>query len=29
VANVKAEQIVGRAFVCVWPWEHIGFLKHE
>ena len=29
VANVRADQIVGRAFVCVWPWNHIGFLKHE
>ena len=29
VANVKADQIVGRAFVCVWPWNHIGFLKQE
>lgn len=29
VANVKADQIVGRAFVCMWPWKHIGFLKQE
>lgn len=29
VANVALDQIVGRAFVCVAPWEHIGFLKHE
>lgn len=29
VANVKADQIVGRAFVCMWPWNHIGFLKQE
>ena len=29
VANVGRDQIVGRAFVCVSPWEHIGFLKHE
>lgn len=29
VANVEMEQIVGRAFVCVSPWEHIGFLKHQ
>ena len=29
VANVAAEQIVGRAFVCISPWEHVGFLKHE
>ncbi len=29
VANVAMDQIVGRAFVCVSPWEHIGFLKHE
>jgi len=29
VANVAAEQIVGRAFVCVSPWERLGFLKHK
>jgi len=29
VANVAMEQIVGRAFVCVSPWERIGFLKHK
>ena len=29
VANVAMEQIVGKAFVRVAPWEHIGFLKHE
>lgn len=29
VANVAMEQIVGRAFVCVSPWEHVGFLRHE
>lgn len=29
VANVGRDQIVGRAFVCVSPWERIGFLKHE
>ena len=29
VANVTAEQIVGRAFVCISPWEHVGFLRHE
>lgn len=29
VANVAREQIVGRAFVCVAPWDHIGFLKQK
>ena len=29
VANVAREQIVGKAFVCVYPLEHLGFLKHE
>lgn len=29
VANVAREQIVGRAFVCVYPLAHWGFLEHE
>ncbi len=29
VANVAREQIVGRAFVCVYPWKHIGFLRQK
>ena len=29
VANVAREQIVGKAFVCIYPLDHLGFLKHE
>lgn len=29
VANVAADQIIGRAFVCVAPWKHMGLLKHK
>ena len=29
VANVSEEQIVGKAFVCIYPFEHFGFLKHQ
>ena len=29
VANVAREQIVGRAFVCVYPWSRMGFLQHD
>lgn len=29
VANVSREQIVGRAFVCIYPFERFGFLRHR
>lgn len=29
VGNVKREQIIGRAWLRIWPLNKIGFLKHE
>lgn len=29
VANVSRNQIVGKAFVCIYPFDHFGLLKHQ
>lgn len=29
VANVSREQIIGKAFVCIYPFSRLGFLKHR
>ncbi|MCI8400698.1 MAG: signal peptidase I [Lachnospiraceae bacterium] len=28
VANVQREQIVGKAFICIYPFDRFGFLRH-
>lgn len=29
VANVGKEQIVGKAFICIYPFDHFGLLRHQ
>ena len=29
VGNVKREDIVGRAWIRIWPFNRFGFLKHQ
>lgn len=29
VANVAREQIVGKAFLCIYPFDRLGFLRHQ
>lgn len=29
VGMVKKKQITGKAFVCIWPFEHMSVLKHQ
>ena len=29
VANIKRENIIGRAFVRIWPFDKVGILKHQ
>ena len=29
VGNVSREQIVGKAFVCIYPFDRLGFLRHQ
>ena len=29
VGNVSRDQIVGKAFVCIYPFDRLGFLRHQ